>query len=88
VIVDDLIGSHHEAGDLIQANDAPDCAWTWDDLSGDLQGLVTGALRENDTDHEQAITFFKSVGAASFDAAVALYITQLAVQKNLGVSLS
>lgn len=46
VVVDDLVGSQHEAGDLIQANDASDCAWTWDNLSGDLQGLVTGALRE------------------------------------------
>jgi ornithine cyclodeaminase len=88
VVVDDLVGSQHEAGDLIQANDASDCAWTWDNLSGDLQGLVTGALREKDTNHEQTITFFKSVGAASFDAAVALYITQLAVQKNLGAALS
>lgn len=88
VIVDDRVGSRHEAGDLIQANDAADCAWTWDNLSGDLQGLVTKTLKDKETEHKQSITLFKSVGAASFDAAVAIYVTQIAVQENLGVSIS
>ena len=87
VVVDDLAGSRHEAGDLIQAHDASDCAWTWDDLSGDLQGLVTGELKEDTTKSKKGITLFKSVGAASFDAAVALYIAKQAVQKNIGSSV-
>ncbi|WP_350557798.1 ornithine cyclodeaminase family protein [Psychrobacter sp. CAL346-MNA-CIBAN-0220] len=80
VVVDDLVGSRHEAGDLIQAHDASDCAWTWDELSGDLQALVTdkipAALTEKSTKPAQTMTLFKSVGAASFDAAVALYVAQ------------
>ena len=80
VVIDDLIGGQHEAGDLIQAHDANDCAWTWDDLSGDLKALVTGQI----TKPQQGITLFKSVGAASFDAAVALYVAKQAQQNNLG----
>lgn len=88
VVVDDLAGSRHEAGDLIQAHDAPDCAWTWDDISGDLQALVAGGLTEEITEKKanskQSMTLFKSVGAASFDAAVAIYIAKQAQQHNLG----
>lgn len=84
VVVDDLVGSHHEAGDLIQAHDNVECAWTWDDLSGDLQALVTGTLKE---DSSQGVTLFKSVGAASFDAAVALYVAKQAEKNNLGSSV-
>ena len=80
VVVDDLVGSRHEAGDLIQAHDADDCKWTWDDISGDLQALVTGKLMKP----EGSMTFFKSVGAASFDAAVALSVAQLAQKNHLG----
>ncbi|WP_201618068.1 ornithine cyclodeaminase family protein [Psychrobacter urativorans] len=84
IIVDDLAGSRHEAGDLIQADEASDCAWTWDDLSGDLQALVTGKLTDKAAKAKQAITLFKSVGAASFDAAVALYVAKQAQENNLG----
>ena len=88
VVVDDLLGSRHEAGDLIQAHHSKDCAWTWDKLSGDLQALVTGNLEEKEnSDSEKGITLFKSVGAASFDAAVAIYMMQLAHKKKLGTVL-
>ncbi|OXL26600.1 ornithine cyclodeaminase family protein [Psychrobacter sp. DAB_AL32B] len=87
IVVDDLVGCRHEAGDLIQAYKAVDCTWTWDDLSGDLQALVTGALKQQTMKSDKGMTLFKSVGAASFDAAVAIYITQLAQQKNLGTVL-
>lgn len=88
VVVDDLVGCRHEAGDLIQAHDDADCGWTWADLSGDLQALVTGALEKETTKSDKGITLFKSVGAASFDAGVAIYVTQLAQRKDLGISLS
>ena len=87
VVVDDLAGSRHEAGDLIQAHDASDCVWTWDDLSGDLQALVTGKVKEDTTQFKKGITLFKSVGAASFDAAVALYVAKQAAKQNLGSSV-
>ena len=84
VVVDDLAGSRHEAGDLIQAHDSSDCAWTWDDLSGDLQALVTEEIVRS----EKGITLFKSVGAASFDAAVALYVAKQAKQKTFGTAVA
>lgn len=84
VIVDDLIGCRHEAGDLIQAHNATDCMWTWDDLSGDLQTLVTKKATDKNTQLEEGITLFKSVGAASFDAAVALYVAKQTQKNNLG----
>ena len=84
VVVDDLEGCHHEAGDLIQAHDDAECSWSWDQLSGDLQALVTNKIIKTDP----AMTVFKSVGAASFDAAVALTVAQLAVKQNFGTTLS
>ncbi|WP_352337473.1 ornithine cyclodeaminase family protein [Psychrobacter sp. 16-MNA-CIBAN-0192] len=92
-VVDDLAGCHHEAGDLIQADEAANCTWSWDQLSGNLQALVTGKLTKTEASKTQAanietnITVFKSVGAASFDAAVALYIAKCAQKQKLGTSL-
>lgn len=83
VVVDDLVGSRHEAGDLIQAHDSEDCTWTWSDLSGDLQALVTKEIVKS----EPGITLFKSVGAASFDAAVALYVAKQAKKKAFGAAV-
>ncbi len=83
VVIDDLAGGRHEAGDLIQAHDNSDCSWTWDDISGDLQALVTEKIKKSN----DGITLFKSVGAARFDAAVALYVAQQASQKSLGTSV-
>lgn len=88
VVVDDLEGCHHEAGDLIQAHEAADCTWSWDKLSGDLQALVTGTLIKTQAANAKThITVFKSVGAASFDAAVALYVAKCAQKQKLGISL-
>lgn len=84
VVVDDKQGSRHEAGDLIQAHKADECSWTWDDLSGDLKELVTKEVVKS----EQGITLFKSVGAARFDAAVALYVAKQAEQNHLGEKVS
>lgn len=88
VVVDDLGGCHHEAGDLIQAHEAADCTWLWDKLSGDLQALVTGKLiKTQATNAKTHITVFKSVGAASFDAAVALYVAKCAQKQKFDISL-
>ena len=76
VVIDDAPGGRHEAGDLIQADAANDCDWSWDDLTGDLADLVTQKIT---IDHDKkGVTLFKSVGAASFDAAVALEVAQKA----------
>lgn len=82
VLVDDRSGSQHEAGDLIQADANPDCSWTWQQLSGDLQDLVTGKIAV-DMDNK-GLSLFKSVGAASFDAAVAIQVAKLAIEQGWG----
>lgn len=84
VVIDDLDGGKHEAGDLIQADDNSGCDWQWDQLSGQLMDLVSGDLKVETADGSKGITLFKSVGAASFDAAVALKIAQAAKQDQIG----
>lgn len=84
VVIDDLEGGKHEAGDLIQADDNSGCDWQWDQLSGQLMDLVSGDLKVETADGSKGITLFKSVGAASFDAAVALKIAQAAKQDKIG----
>ncbi|WP_372843913.1 ornithine cyclodeaminase family protein [Psychrobacter sp.] len=82
VFIDDIAGGRHEAGDLIQADAAEGCSWTWKDLSGDLADLVTKNITIDQD--KKGITLFKSVGAASFDAAVALRVAQKAKDEGLG----
>lgn len=82
VLIDDAPGGRHEAGDLIQADANDGCDWTWNDLTGDLADLVTQKIT---IDHDKkGVTLFKSVGAASFDAAVALEVAQNAKLQGLG----
>lgn len=85
VVIDDLEGGKHEAGDLIQADANSNCDWQWQELSGQLMDLVSGELKVDNKDN--GITLFKSVGAASFDAAVALKVAQVAKRDNLGQSV-
>ncbi|WP_299065701.1 ornithine cyclodeaminase family protein [uncultured Psychrobacter sp.] len=82
VFIDDIEGGLHEAGDLIQADAAEDCDWTWKNLTGDLADLVTKKITIDQ--EKKGVTLFKSVGAASFDAAVALKIAQKAKSAGLG----
>lgn len=85
VFIDDIAGGRHEAGDLIQAHNDSKCQWCWDDLRGDLKALSTGDFQINQS--SAGITLFKSVGAASYDAAVALKVAQLAQSKSLGQTI-
>lgn len=88
VVIDDLEGGKHEAGDLIQAHDNSNCDWRWDQLSGQLLDLVSGSLKVDTDNKDKGITLFKSVGAASFDAAVALKIAQAAKQDQIGQTVA
>jgi ornithine cyclodeaminase len=67
IVVDDLEGVKNEAGELIHG--AESGAWSFNDIHAELAEIAEGQKpgREND----QEITFFKSVGAAFFDLAVA-----------------
>lgn len=83
IIIDDAEGGLHEAGDLIQAHNDIQSTWTWDQLTGKLSDLVNKKI-SIDANEGKGITLFKSVGAASFDAAVAIKIAQKAKQEGLG----
>lgn len=80
IIVDDFHGATEEAGELIHANTQKD--WSYDAIHGELKDAYVGNItaRENN----QEITFFKCVGAAYFDLAVAIGVYQTAKQQNLG----
>lgn len=84
VIVDDIEGCEAEAGDLIQAHNSSDCDWSWQDVKGDLKALISCP---NIVDSSK-LTLFKSVGAASFDAAVGLYLAKKATEQQLGIAVT
>lgn len=83
IVVDDLHGAKDEAGELINANDKG--VWSFEQLYGELESLVSGHLigREN----EKEVTFFKSVGAAYYDLAVAKGVYSKALNDNRGINI-
>jgi ornithine cyclodeaminase len=83
IIVDDLAGVKDEAGELISA--ANQGNWSFNDIHGELYELVmqTKTGREN----EEEITFFKSVGAAYFDLAVAKGVYSQSKERNIGMEI-
>lgn len=70
VFVDTWAGAQGEAGDILQAID--EGALTWDDIQGDLTGLLTEQVHGRVNDEE--ITAFKSVGASLEDLAAAIEV--------------
>lgn len=80
IIVDDMNGVKEEAGELIHANKQPN--WSYDKIHGELLDLVVEKVEALRTDDE--ITFFKSVGAAYYDLAVANGVYKKALKKNAG----
>lgn len=81
IIVDDFHGATEEAGELIHANQQDD--WSYDDIKGELAALVVNHIHGRKNDDE--ITFFKCVGAAYFDLAVAKGVYQMAVAQQVGM---
>lgn len=73
VVVDDIEAASREAGDLIQAQRAPDAT---------IGDVLAGVPRGN-----SPITLFKSVGIASQDIAVARAALKLAAASGIGVML-
>ncbi|AQU78378.1 MULTISPECIES: ornithine cyclodeaminase [Planococcus] len=67
IVADDLPGVKDEAGELIHTVETG--AWSFDQLHAELGQVVVGEAAGREAESE--ITFFKCVGAAYFDLAVA-----------------
>lgn len=83
IIVDDLAGVRVEAGELISA--ANQGNWSFNDIHGELYELVM--LTKTGREKEEEITFFKSVGAAYFDLAVAKGVYRQSKERNIGMEI-
>ena len=83
IVVDDLEGVTEEAGELIHAATEPD--WSFDAIHGELMELIVGHVEQRTDDNE--ITFFKSVGAAYFDLAVAKGVYRKAKDQEIGIQV-
>ncbi|MGM9922639.1 MAG: ornithine cyclodeaminase family protein [Bacillus sp. (in: firmicutes)] len=83
IVVDTLEGAKDEAGDLMIPAKAG--VWDFDRLHGEIGELATGNIAGRETEEE--ITFFKSVGIAYFDMAVAAAVYGKAKQENIGVEV-
>ncbi|KKB41468.1 ornithine cyclodeaminase family protein [Bacillus thermotolerans] len=83
IVADDLAGVKEEAGELIYADEQND--WSFEEVHGELHELTTGVKAGREDDEE--ITFFKSVGAAYFDLAVAKGVYAKAEKNGIGTSI-
>lgn len=83
IVADDLAGVQEEAGELIHAADSG--KWSFDRLHAELAELVTGQSKGRET--EDKITFFKCVGAAYFDLAVAKGVYRKAQDGKMGTDV-
>lgn len=83
IVVDDLHGVEEEAGELIHAVEQGFLSFS--DVHGELMDLISGHVGGRENDEE--ITFFKSVGAAYFDLAVAKGVYRKAVELNVGLNV-
>src|SRR5699024_8385338 len=84
IVVDDFDAAREEAGELIHANGQD--GWSFDNnLHGELIDLVVNTIHSRETNQE--ITFFKSVGAAYYDLAVANGVYQKSLKQNIGTEV-
>lgn len=79
IIVDDLHGAKEEAGELIHA--AKQGKWSFDDVYAELYQVDGNKCRR---ENDREITFFKSVGSAYFDQALAQGVYKLAKSQGFG----
>lgn len=83
IVTDDEDGVREEAGEIIYANEQSD--WSYEELHGELMDLMTEKVSSRESSEE--ITFFKCVGAAYFDLAVAQGVYRKAVKDGFGVEV-
>lgn len=80
IVVDTIDGAKEEAGDFIIP--ATNGAWSFSSLHGEIGELSSGHLAGRESEEE--ITFFKSVGIAYFDLAVAAAVYEKAIRAGVG----
>ena len=83
IVVDDMHGAKEEAGELIDA--AQKGTWSFDKIYGELRELLEKSTHREADDE---MTFFKSVGAAYFDMAVAQGVYRAAKEKQFGMTVT
>jgi ornithine cyclodeaminase/alanine dehydrogenase-like protein (mu-crystallin family) len=83
IVADTIEGVKDEAGDFIIPANRGD--WNFDQLHGELGELATGAIAGRENDEE--ITFFKSIGIAYFDMAVAAAVYEKAFRAGIGTEV-
>ncbi|TWT13336.1 ornithine cyclodeaminase family protein [Planomicrobium sp. CPCC 101079] len=83
IVVDDLAGVKGEAGELIHS--AKNGTWSFEQVYGTLSELTVANRHARQSDEE--VTFFKSVGTAYFDLAVAKGVYAKALLIGAGVNV-
>ena len=83
IVVDTLEGVKDEAGDFIIP--AKKGVWSFSNICGEIGDLAAGKIKGREDDDE--ITFFKSVGIAYFDLAVAAAAYEKARMAGIGVTV-
>lgn len=84
IVADDIAGVKEEAGELIHSADSGE--WSFDELHAELGEIAAGSKTGRESADE--ITFFKCVGAAYFDLAVAKGVYARAVQDGTGTEIN
>ena len=84
IVIDEHAAARSEAGDILIA--VSQGALEWSDVYGEIGEIAAGLKAGRETADE--ITYFKSVGNAVQDAAVAQAIYQRAVAENLGAEFN
>ncbi|HEY4600262.1 MAG TPA: ornithine cyclodeaminase family protein [Cerasibacillus sp.] len=83
IVVDDIKGVKEEAGEFIHA--ANNGHWSFAAIYSELRELLGKACHREGDDE---ITFFKSVGAAYFDMALAQGVYREAKEKQFGITVT
>lgn len=83
IVADTIEGVKEEAGDFIIP--ATEGVWSFSDLHGEIGQLSAGIIPGRENDKE--ITFFKSVGIAYFDLAVAAAVYEKAIHEGIGTKV-
>lgn len=83
IVVDSIPAAMHEAGDLIQAIDAG--VISVDDIRDEIGQIAAGSKPGRTAEDE--ITYFKSVGNAAQDVALADIIHRRAIERGIGIDV-